>query len=99
MKRISDDVIEELYRTTDLTAITWMDWQRKLADAQLSADKEEEENIREDESKTIIRCVKDCIRVHPDWNLPRLLELLEFREETRQVMGRRKKYLGEPKGG
>ena len=98
MKRISDEEIITLTRHVPLDS-TYSETPDEIAfslnevirllDAQLSADKDEEEHIREDESKAIIRCVQDCIRVQPDWDMPRLLELLEFREETRQAI---KKY-------
>lgn len=42
--------------------------------------------IEKQEASDIIRCVKDAKRVHPNWGMDDVIELLEFREETRQAL-------------
>lgn len=38
------------------------------------------------QAKDIINCIKDAQRVHPDWAIADVINLLEFREETKQAL-------------
>jgi len=40
----------------------------------------------DEEAGNILKCIKDAKRVHPDWRMDDIIELLEFRVETRKVM-------------
>ena len=44
---------------------------------------------RKEEAKNIIACIKDAKRVHPEWTIKNIIELLLFREETRIAMSNR----------
>ena len=56
---------------------------RTACQAQLS---HAEPLIRKDEAQGIIRCITDAKRVHPDWQIEDVIDLLKFREETRQAL-------------
>ncbi len=49
-------------------------------------DTKSEPLIRADEAQNITNCVKDAKRVHPDWGIDMVIELLQFRTETRQAL-------------
>ena len=49
-----------------------------------------DDELRKDEAKAIIRCIKDAKRVHPDWVIDDVIDLLTFREETRQALKARR---------
>ena len=38
------------------------------------------------ESESVIRCIIDAKRVHPDWGIDDIIDLLKFREETMEAM-------------
>ena len=67
---------------------------RKLADQLLAlispliedAKKQEREKAMEEEAFNIQCCVSDARRVHPDWTIDDVEELLEFREKTRKAI-------------
>jgi len=40
----------------------------------------------DEEAENILKCIKDAKRVHPDWGINDIIELLEFRNETRQAV-------------
>jgi len=46
---------------------------------------------RQEEAKDIINCVTDAYRVHPDWGIRDVLDLLTFREETKEAIKRQRK--------
>lgn len=53
-----------------------------LVEARRTAKKQE----REEEAFNIQCCVADAKRVYPNWTIDDVLELLEFREKTRQAL-------------
>ena len=50
------------------------------------AKKQEREKAMEEEAFNIQCCVSDARRVHPDWTIDDVEELLEFREKTRKAI-------------
>ncbi len=44
------------------------------------------EKIKEEEARAVIRCIKDAQRVHPEWGVDDIIDMLLFREETRRVL-------------
>lgn len=39
-----------------------------------------------EEANYIIKCIRDCRRVHPEWTIDNVIDLLVFREETKLVL-------------
>ena len=50
------------------------------------AKKQEREKAMEEEAFNLQCCVSDARRVHPDWTIDDVEELLEFREKTRKAI-------------
>ncbi len=44
------------------------------------------EEARRDEAFSIQCCVADAKRVHPDWGIDDVINLLEFREQAREAL-------------
>ncbi len=48
------------------------------------------EEAKVGEARDIIKCVTDAKRVHPNWKAGDIIDLLTFREETREALKRRR---------